>query len=151
MTKRTESVKYHKGQITFPGGAYEEKDGTLTNTALREAAEEIGLEPAAVEILGELDDASTVTSMFIISPFVAGIPWPYPFQADRAETREIIEVPIPALLDKDCLRHVEEMIGDEKVTVLAYHYQGHIIWGATYRILSQFLEIWDKAVKDAVS
>ncbi|MFC1941066.1 NUDIX hydrolase [Chloroflexota bacterium] len=56
FTKRTEEVKDHKGQISFPGGAYEERDRTLVNTALRECTEEIGLATEAVEILGELDD-----------------------------------------------------------------------------------------------
>lgn len=142
FTKRTENVQYHKGQVSFPGGAYETKDGALVNTALRESAEEIGLAPEAVEVLGELDDAFTGTSGFIISPFVGAIPWPYPVKVDPIEAREIIEVPVSALLDKDCLRQAKQMSGTQEVTVMAYHYQGHIIWGATARILSQFLEIW---------
>ena len=148
FTKRTETVEYHKGEISFPGGAYEERDGTLANTCLRECAEEIGLAAEAVELLGELDDTVTVTSGFIISPFVAVIPWPYPLKADLTETREIIEVPISALLDKDCLRTTTQTMGDQAVTVESYYYQGNVIWGATARILSQFLGIWAEVVKD---
>ena len=80
FTQRTDNVRDHKGQISFPGGAYEEEDGTLINTALREASEEIGLSPGDVEVLGELDDMATIGSGYIISPFVGAIPWPYQFE-----------------------------------------------------------------------
>ena len=86
FTKRTEKVKEHKGQISFPGGSYEEGDRTLLNTALRESAEEIGLRPKDVEILGELDDGLSLTSNYVISPFVALIPWPYKFIKNKDET-----------------------------------------------------------------
>jgi len=148
LTKRTEKVKDHKGQISFPGGAYEEADGTLVNTALRECAEEIGLAAEAVEILGELDDTVTITSGFIISPFVAAIPWPYPLKADPTETEAIIEAPISALLDKDCLRQTTHVVNGREVTTNSYQYQGNIIWGATAGILRQFLDIWAEAMKD---
>jgi len=146
LTKRTERVKVHKGQISFPGGAYEEKDGTLVNTALRECAEEIGLAAEAVELLGELDDAVTKNTGFIISPFVAAIPWPYPLKVDPTEVEEIIEVPISALLDKDCVRQETETIDGQAVATYLYHYQGRVIWGATARILNQFLDIWAQVI-----
>ena len=148
FTKRTETVQYHKGQISFPGGAYEEEDGTLLNTALRECAEEIGLEAEAVELLGELDDTVTVTSGFIISPFVAAIQGPCSLKVDPTETEEIIEVPISVLLDKDCLRQTTEVMNGQAITVDAYHYQGNVIWGATAKILSQFLEILNQVMED---
>ena len=91
--QRTERVKYLKGQISFPGGAYEKNDGLILNTALREAEEEIGLIPKDVQILGELDDVLTATSNYIISPFVGLIPYPYDFRPDKWETEELLEVP----------------------------------------------------------
>jgi len=142
FTKRTERVKDHKGHISFPGGAYEEEDVTLGNTALRECAEEIGLAAEAVELLGELDDMSTIGSGYIISPFVAVIPWPYPLKADPFEVEEIIEVPISALLDKDCLREGTDTLDGQVINTYFYDYQGRIIWGATARILNQFLDIY---------
>jgi len=142
FTKRTERVKEHKGQISFPGGECQEGDRTLIDTALRECAEEIGLVPGEVEVLGELDDTITTTSSYIISPFVGFIPWPYQFKVDGWETEEIIEVPISALMDKDCLRQETEIIGGQAVTSYFYHYQGRVIWGATARILRQFLDIF---------
>ena len=141
FTKRTEKVKEHKAQISFPGGAYEKRDGTLVDTALRECAEEIGLKAEAVELLGELDDTVTTTSNYIISPFVAAIPWPHPLKLNRRETEEIIEVPISALLDKSSLRQETEILDGEVVSSYSYHYQGRVIWGATARILNQFLDI----------
>lgn len=141
FTKRTDTVKDHKGQISFPGGAYEEQDGTLVNTCLRECTEEIGLPAEAVELLGELDDLPTTTSNYVISPFVAVIPWPCSFKVDPKEVEEIIEVPLSALLDKDCRRQETEIIDGQVVNKYEYHYQGRIIWGATARILNQFLGI----------
>jgi len=142
FTKRTENVKDHKGQISFPGGAYEERDRILVNTALRESAEEIGLEADKVEILGELDDNPTVVSGYIISPFVAFIPWPYQFKLNGDETEKIIEVPISALLDKENLQYDTRLIDGEVVTSYYYHYQENVIWGATARIANQFLDIF---------
>jgi 8-oxo-dGTP pyrophosphatase MutT (NUDIX family) len=148
FTKRTETVKDHKGQISFPGGAYEKKDGTLLNTALRECTEEIGLAAEAVELLGELDDYLTISSGYIISPFVGVIPWPYPLKVDPIEVEKIIEVPVSVLLDKSCLRLGTEILDDQVITAYFYHYQGEVIWGATGRILNQFLGIWAEAMEN---
>jgi len=105
--KRTETVGVHKGQISFPGGSREESDGTMLDTALRESHEEIGLKPEDVEVLGELDDEITTTSNFIVTPFVGMIPWPYRFIMSEIEVDEVIEVPIPALLAKGCVRQLD--------------------------------------------
>jgi 8-oxo-dGTP pyrophosphatase MutT (NUDIX family) len=142
FTQRTERVREHKGQISFPGGARQEMDKTLLDTALRESAEEIGLAPGRVEILGELDDTITTTSNYIVTPFVGLIPWPYEFKVDGWETEAIIEVPIAALMNKDCLRQETEVTGGQALTSYFYHYQGKVIWGATARILHQFLELY---------
>jgi len=147
FTQRTERVKEHKGQISFPGGARQEGDKTLLDTALRESAEEIGLAPGEVEVLGELDDALTATSNYVVSPFVGLIPWPYQFKVDGWETEEIIEVPILALMEKSSRRQETEVIRGREITSYFYHYQGKIIWGATARILHQFLEIFARAIE----
>jgi len=149
FTKRTQEVKNHKSQISFPGGAYQEEDGTPVNTALRECAEEIGLMAGDVEVLGELDDFVTQVSNYIISPFVAIIPWPYQFKVNRKEIEEIIEVSISALLDMGRLRLETRIIDDEEVTSFFYQYQGKVIWGATARILNQFLDIFARAAEAA--
>ena len=147
--KRTETVKEHKGQISFPGGTREEEDGTLLDTALREYAEETGLRAEDVEVLGELDDEVTATSNYIVSPFVAVIPRPYKFEVSEEEVDEIIEVPIPALLDKTCLRRDTEILDGKVVESYVYHYQGRVIWGATARILNRLLDIFTRAMQDS--
>lgn len=142
FTKRTMQVREHKGEISFPGGAFNAEDKTLLNTALRECAEEIGLKPEVVQVLGELDDTSTETSGYIISPFVALIPPSYQFRLNRREIEEIMEAPISLLLGRSNRRQEIEIINGKAVTSYVYHYQGSVIWGATARILSQFLDIF---------
>jgi len=142
FTKRTQKVKYHKGEISFPGGACEAIDNEPVDTAIRETTEEIGLMPDDVEILGELDDTSTISSNYIISPFVAFIPYPYQFRLNRDEAEEIIEIPVAALLEKDCLKQETEDTGNEEVILYSYYYQDLIIHGATAKILNQFLDIF---------
>ena len=139
--KRTETVRVHKGEISFPGGTYEYEDGTLVNTALRESAEEIGLSPGDVEILGELDDEPTIITNYNISPFVAFIPWPYKFQLSSEETEEIINIPVQALLDKTSRRKGIRTVDGKTIITHDYHYQERVIWGATARILNKFLSI----------
>jgi len=141
--KRTEWVAKHRGEISFPGGTYEERDGTLLNTALRETAEEINLKPDDVEILGELDDEVSVKTNYIITPFLASIPWPYELEVDGRETEAIIEAPIRSLMDIGYSR--QELKGSQMETVYYYNYQGRVIWGATARILNKFLDFFNQA------
>jgi dephospho-CoA kinase len=147
LTKRTEAMEYHKGQISFPGGAQHEKDASLKDTALRESWEEIGLDPADVEILGELDDTATHVTRFLISPFVGAIPYPYNFKANPEEVDEVISVPLDVLLDKRNFREETQSIGGQSVPQYFYRYGDRVIWGATARILKQFLEIIDSIGK----
>jgi len=148
FTKRTEKVKHHKGEISFPGGAYQKGDKGLVETALRESAEEIGLVADAVEIIGELDDITTKTSSFVITPFVAFIHRPSRFELNREETEEIIEVPLSVLLDRSCLYQETQVTGNQTETLYFYHYRGRVIKGATARILHQFLGIMAQVMKD---
>ena len=145
FVRRAEGVKYHGGQISFPGGTYEARDGTLLDTALRECAEEIALAPEVVSVLGQLDNAVTKGSGYIISPFVAVIPWPYPFKLDKREVEELIEVPVTALMTEGCRDDSTEVIDGKTVATYHYHYRDKIIWGATARVLKQFLEIFRQA------
>jgi len=141
FTKRTETVNYHKGQFSFPGGRPHPEDRSLLDTALRETWEEIGLPPKDADVLGELDDIATYTTGFIISPFVAMIPFPHEFTANPAEVDEIIEVPLPVLQDKK--NFAEEMleVGGKPIMQYFYHYRDHVIYGATARIVKHFLEV----------
>jgi len=140
FTKRTDTVRYHKGEISFPGGVFDKKDLELKRTALREAFEEIGLEENDVQIIGMLDDIVTITQ-FIVTPFVGLFSYPYPFELSSIEIAELIEVPVSSLLDEDCYSEREIIRGTRKEIVYAYQYESHIIWGATARILKQFLDM----------
>jgi 8-oxo-dGTP pyrophosphatase MutT (NUDIX family) len=140
FTKRTDKVREHKGQISFPGGSRHEGDRAALDTALRECTEEIGLAPDDVRVLGELDDAVTTTSNYVITPFVAMIPYPYPFKMDGWEVEEIIEVPVAALLDEEKRHHDAHV--EHGTNGYFYHYQGRVIWGATAEILHQFLGVF---------
>jgi len=131
FTERSDEVNFHKGQVCFPGGTQEPSDSSLLQTALREIEEELSLKAKDVEILGELDDSVTLTSNYIISPFVAFIPHPYPLKADGREIREIFSVPLSFLMDE----------ANFKQDSYAYEYEGHIIWGATAGILKQFMDL----------
>jgi 8-oxo-dGTP pyrophosphatase MutT (NUDIX family) len=140
FTKRTQQVKHHKGQISFPGGVYDEEDRDLKKTALREAREEIGLNENDAQLIGVLDDIVTVTQ-FIVTPFVGLIPYPYPFQLSEIEIEELIEVPLTSLLDKKCFSEMMIDEGDQKRVVYTYQYGKHAIWGATALILKQLFEL----------
>ncbi len=145
FTQRSDQVPHHKGQISFPGGARSEDDPSLLDTALRESWEEIGVKAEDVEILGELDDTPTTTSHFNISPFVALIPYPYGFSLNRYEIDEIFSIPVSALLHKANKKEEYYTFGNEVFVNCSYEYGGKLIWGATARIVQQFLEVWQAA------
>ena len=141
FAKRTEDVTHHKGQFSFPGGIVETWDGSRLETALREAQEEIGLPPSAVDILGTLDDTETRATQFVITPFVGLIREPVHYIPDGKEIERVLEVPLAALLDPAIFR-VEMWERDGEVhPVYFYEYNGETIWGATGRILKQFLDL----------
>ena len=142
FTKRSKQVKYHKGQISFPGGVVEEMDQGLEETALREAYEEIGLLREDVEILGRADDATTVVSDFIVHPFVGAIPYPYDFKVSSDEVDRLIEVPFKVFSGNNS-QYIWRNAEFEGVTYpgSAFEYEGDVIWGATARILVNLVEI----------
>ena len=143
LTRRTDKVRHHKGQISFPGGRQDPGEDFLA-TALREAKEEMGIEAKDVRILGELDDMCTVASDFCIAPFVGLIPYPYPFKINRHEIEEIIEVPLSVFLDETKFREEFRSHNGEPVPVYFYQHDEHTIWGATARILKQLMDLIPK-------
>ena len=151
LTKRTEEMEYHKGQICFPGGSHHKEDGNLKDTALREAYEEVGIHPEDVEILGELDSMGTLTSNFLITPFVGIIPYPYKFTVNKHEIDELIEVPFTSLADDS--NYWEETRSAEGVTGKAsfFRYKDKVIWGATARILKQLVDLAFKKADDTIN
>jgi len=129
FTERSDEVNSHKGQVCFPGGTQEPSDSSLLQTALREINEEIGLEANSIEILGELDDTLTFVTHYVISPFVAFISIPSTLKTNGREVKGTFSVPLSFLMDE----------ANFKQNSQSYEYEGHIIWGATARILRQFI------------
>lgn len=146
LTKRSEGVQRHRGEIAFPGGRWETQDAGLFETALRECREEIGLDPAAVQPLGALDDHETVTG-FCVSPFVGLIPHPYPFVLDPDEINGLIEVPFSFLLDPANCRPRTILYRGKPRTILSYPYGEYDIWGATAEIIKGLVRIADESLR----
>ncbi len=142
FTERTNHVEHHKGQISFPGGARDDDDDSLAATALRETFEEIGVRPDDVEIIGQLDDMVTISN-FRVTPFV-GILYErsqYSFVLNEHEVAQVVEVPLEFLLDERNLELEVRQHQGRQVLVPAFLYNGHRIWGATARMLHQFIEL----------
>ncbi len=141
LTERTLDVASHKGQVCFPGGSAQNEDESLLATALREAWEEIALRPEDVEVIGELDDGAVRSSGFVITPFVGFIPYPYRFRASESETKDIFFVPISVLMDPTRFHYEERTIDGHYYNGPLCDFEGHIIWGATGRILEHLVAL----------
>ena len=147
FTRRTDSVDVHAGQVSFPGGQIEDSDVSIVATALREAQEEIGLNPEDVETLGQLNPLFTVTQ-FLITPVVGVIPWPYPLQTSPTEVARTFGVPIRWLADPSNLEVKERdpMVPGRSIQVYYFkEYEGETIWGVTARITVNLLQMLDAA------
>lgn len=139
LTKRAQTVSAHKGEVSFPGGMYEEEDGNRMNTAVRECCEEIGVGQQDIEIVGRLDDMYTLTG-FCIRPYVGIIPYPYPFTISPKEVAYLIHLPFEFL--RTVKPSLEEANRDGYVEkVPSFYYEGDRIWGATCRILLRLRRI----------
>lgn len=140
--KRTYMVKDHKGQISFPGGGADEGDPDLVFTALRETHEEIGVDPADVEVLGRLDDMVTVSN-FRVTPYVGWLArYPYRWRFSHEEVAYLLEVPVDHLLHPDTLIPDRRVINGREVVLPSYQFEDELIWGATARMLTNFLDVW---------
>ncbi|WP_265110333.1 NUDIX hydrolase [Halosolutus halophilus] len=140
FTRRADHLGEHPGQMSFPGGGAEPVDETILDTALREANEEIGLESAEAEVVGQLDDIRTITE-YAVTPFVARVP-DREYVRDDREVAEIVVLPLSGLLDRDNYeyeRRDHPYYGD--IVIHYFHVDGYTVWGATGRILVQLLEL----------
>jgi len=139
-TRRTDRVESHKGQVSFPGGACDEGETTPEETALREAQEEIGLDPDNVRVLGRLPNLITI-SHYRVTPVVGVITkWPTVFRVGEDEVARVFTMPL-GWLANELNRWQFEMPGRRR-SVIAYHpYDGELLWGATARMTVDFLKV----------
>ena len=137
LTVRADTLRNHRGQVSFPGGRRDPEDLTLAACALREAQEEVGLPPACAEIIGYLDDYPT-TTRYRVTPVVALVRPPEQFAFDAGEVAEIFEVPLGVLLDP--LRYEPKILTKQGLNVPFFEvrHEGHRIWGATAGMLRDF-------------
>jgi 8-oxo-dGTP pyrophosphatase MutT (NUDIX family) len=139
LTKRPQTMPSHRGEIAFPGGKEDPGDPTLRDAALREAHEEIGLDPAAVEVVAELDHLSTVASQFTIAPFVGLLGAPPVLRPDPVEVDRAFAVPVSELLDPEAFREESWQLWGAWRSMVFYELPGETVWGATARILTNLL------------
>jgi len=139
--KRPEYGGPHSGQISFPGGKFEQGDVTLTNTALRESHEEIGIDPGTIVVLGTLTPLSIPVSNFKLLPVVGFLPEKPDFKMDPKEVVYLIEAEISFLTDPCIVKREVLVLGDYSVEVPYYDIRGDHVWGATAMIMSEFLEV----------
>jgi len=142
FTRRTDKVESHKNQVSFPGGACDEGETTPEQTALREANEEIGLDPTQVRVLGQLNSMLTITS-FMVTPVVGVIPWPAVFRPAQAEVARIFTMPLTWLAERSN-RWEFNLLGRANSVIVYHPFDGEILWGATARMTVDFLEILSK-------
>ena len=146
FTRRTDTVLTHKGQISFPGGQREDTDVETVETALRESYEEIGLEPSRVTVLGQLDDVFTAVSSFVITPVVALVEGGIDdLRLAPDEVKSLLLVPVTQLLDSTVHTTETRSVGEQQYRIHYYTVGDDVIWGATGRIVYQFLKAWEEA------
>ncbi len=147
LSRRTESVEHHKGQISFPGGVRDRSDRTIIDTALRETEEEIGIQRPSIEVLGVLDDFPT-PSGFCITPVVGYLRSIPPLRLNSREVSEVFDVPLPFFLDSANERVERRLHGDRLTDVYFYRYGDYEIWGATAAMIRSFLNGLSRSIKD---
>jgi 8-oxo-dGTP pyrophosphatase MutT (NUDIX family) len=138
LTRRAEHLSRHAGEIAFPGGLAHAEDASLADTALRETEEELGLAPAAVDVVGSLPPVHTSVSGILIVPFVGMLAERPAFRPDAGEIAEVLEYPLDALAAAES--EIELPRGGHVYRGFAYEMNGDTIWGATGRILHELID-----------
>jgi 8-oxo-dGTP pyrophosphatase MutT (NUDIX family) len=138
FTKRHDDLRRHPGEISFPGGRYEEGEEDLRATALREAHEEIGLPPDAVEIVGALQPTPTIATGYAVYPFVGLIEPGRTWTPSAREVSEVLELPLTALLAGYARRRLIRR--GVPIRTDTYLVGDYLIWGATARILADLFD-----------
>ena len=144
LTRRSDGLRHHGGQVSFPGGRMEPGDATHADAALREASEEVGLRAAHARVLGYLDPLLTI-SHFRVVPVVTVIDPAFRPRPDPSEVADVFRVPFDVLMDPAMLERVSLHFGGRERHVFQYRYQPQRIWGATASILFNLRERMERA------
>jgi len=137
LTRRRAEMRRHAGEISFPGGRHDPQDAHLSDTALREAEEEIGLPRSQVTLLGELPPTSTFATGYLIHPFIGLIPAGQLWRLSPREVDAVIELPVQRLRESRTRTRLERRGFTFETD--AYVVDEHLIWGATARIIENLL------------
>ena len=138
LTKRAEHLAAHSGEVSFPGGKWETVDRSLIDTALREAQEEINLDPGVVDLLN-VEPSTVSRGGMKVTPYVGVIPTGLEFIPDPNELDNVFEVPLQFFLDDKRTRTDIYSVNQQEYWSPVYHFEGYEIWGLTARVLIQFL------------
>ena len=138
LTKRSSALKHHPGQIAFPGGKWDDSDADISITALREAHEEIGLVPSAVEVLGQLPSHETVTG-FAVTPVLGRITCDFDPKAEQSEVAEVFSVPLWHVLNRQNFMIQSRRWRGKRRHYYTVPYGPYYIWGATACILRRMI------------
>jgi len=143
VIRRSVYVGIHSGQIAFPGGRYEEEDGDVRTTALREIEEEIGITKDKIEIIGRLSDIYVPPSNFLISVFVGYIDKKPIYKIDEREVNEVIEIPFADFFKPEVIKQKDFYVNSIKTASKAPYYDvsNAEIWGASAMVISELLDI----------
>lgn len=134
FTQRALHLKHHPGQVSFPGGKYEQTDNTLAITALRETEEEIGIEQQHIELIGQLPALTTNTG-YDVTPFIGFVKHTRDLQIDHGEVKACFEVPFSFILDRRNFSKQHLVANKQRHFTYCCAYQNHFIWGATAQML----------------
>ncbi|MFZ2487489.1 MAG: CoA pyrophosphatase [Anaerolineae bacterium] len=141
LTRRTDTLGTHRGQISFPGGSVDPDDLSTAHTAVREACEEIGVCEAGLHLLGDLTPLYIPPSNFCVSPHVAYVSQRPAFRPQPDEVAELIEVPLRHFLDPSIVGYEQRTVLDKTINVPYFRVGTHQVWGATAMILSELAAV----------
>ena len=144
LIKRPSTMTHHPGQISFPGGKVEKDDSSAEMAALREAQEEVGIDPAIVTIIGKLSELYVEVSKFLIHPFIAWTDKKPDFLVNKSEVEELILFPLSEFVANEKIMETDMETITGPLRIKYYSFNNQIIWGATAMILSELIEILKK-------
>ncbi len=140
LTRRTDKVKTHKGEMSLPGGGYDETDADILETAFRETMEEVGIPRDKIEFLGRFDDFLSIAG-FHVSTFVGAVEYPAEYTFNKDEIDDYLEAPLSIFVDRKYDRVQYVTFNGKEFKIYHYLYDKFEIWGLTARILTDFAEV----------